>query len=97
MRQSKTMLILFSLVIATQASAADTIILPAKNGGIPFNHRKHAEMSDSWAKRCTTCHPTMEGGKIPGFGKDMAHKNCRGCHEEKKTGPTKCRQCHRRL
>ena len=27
--------------------------------------------------------------------KDEAHKFCKGCHETKQKGPTKCGQCHK--
>jgi cytochrome c2 len=37
---------------------------------------------------CTTCHETDKGGKIAASGKEWAHKTCKGCHEEKNTGPT---------
>jgi hypothetical protein len=26
----------------------------------------------------------------------MAHNICKGCHEEKKAGPTKCGECHKK-
>lgn len=96
MKRLIMMIVPYALMSVTPSMGADTITLPAKNGAILFNHRKHAEMAEASPKRCTLCHPTMAGGRIPGFGKDMAHKNCRGCHEEKKAGPTKCGQCHRK-
>ena len=36
--------------------------------------------------------------KAPGkfAGKDEAHKFCKGCHETKQAGPTKCGQCHKK-
>jgi flavoprotein len=76
---------------ASGAMAADVITLPAKNGDVTFNHKKHQEA----VKDCKICHEKGPG-KIEGFGKDMAHKNCKGCHEEKKMGPTKCGDCHKK-
>ena len=40
--------------------------------------------------------PRKAGGKIEGFGKDWAHKTCKGCHQEKAKGPTKCGDCHKK-
>ena len=65
--------------------------LPAKNGNVSFNHKKHQDA----IKDCKACHATEKGGKIEGFGKDFAHKTCKGCHETKKAGPTKCGECHK--
>jgi flavoprotein len=73
------------------ALAADTITLPAKNGDITFPHKKHQEL----LKDCKLCHEKGPG-KIEGLGKDWAHKTCKGCHEEKKAGPTKCSECHKK-
>jgi len=43
---------------------------------------------------CTKCHSTAAGGKIEGFGKDIAHKTCKDCHAAGK-GPTSCKECHK--
>ena len=73
------------------ATDTTTVVLPAKNGNVTFPHKKHQDMI-----KCTTCHETEEGGKIASLGKDWAHKTCKGCHEEKKQGPTKCGECHKK-
>ncbi len=75
---------------AGMALAADTMTLPAKNGNVTFPHKTHQALG------CTKCHATDKGGKIEGFGKDWAHKTCKGCHEEMKKGPTKCADCHKK-
>ena len=80
-----------TLFAANLAIAADVMTLPAKNGNITFQHKKHQEM----LKDCKICHEKGPG-KIEGFGKDFAHKNCKGCHETKKAGPTKCGECHKK-
>ena len=80
-----------TLVTAGMALAADTISLPAKNGNITFPHKKHQEL----LKDCKICH-AKGPGKIADLGKDWAHKTCKGCHEEKKAGPTKCSECHKK-
>jgi flavoprotein len=80
-----------TLAAANLALAADTITLPAKNGNITFEHKKHQET----LKDCKICHEKGPG-KIEGFGKDFAHKTCKGCHEERKAGPTKCGECHKK-
>ena len=68
----------------------EKIVLEAKNGNVTFPHREHASRLD-----CKTCHEGTPG-KIPGFGKDKAHPLCRGCHQEKGAGPTKCGDCHKK-
>ena len=82
-------LTLFTAGIA-MAAAPETITLLAKNGNVTLNHKMHETYG------CTKCHATEAGGKIEGIGKDWAHKTCKGCHEEKKQGPTKCGECHKK-
>jgi hypothetical protein len=45
---------------------------------------------------CKTCHGEGTPGKLSLGGKDPAHKLCTGCHTEKKAGPTKCFDCHKK-
>lgn len=77
--------------VAAVAAGPDTISLPAKNGNVAFSHKAHQDK----LKDCKVCHE-KGAGKIEGFGKDVAHKTCKGCHEEKKAGPTKCGECHKK-
>lgn len=71
--------------------AADVIDLPAKNGNVSFPHKKHQET----LKDCKVCHEKAPG-KIEGFGKDWAHKTCKGCHSDMGKGPTSCKDCHKK-
>ena len=80
-----------TIFAAGAALAADTITLPAKNGNVTFNHKMHQDT----LKDCKICHEKGPG-KIEGFGKELAHKTCKGCHETKKAGPTKCGECHKK-
>jgi len=73
---------------AGTAFAADVIEMKR---GVKFDHKAHQEL----LKDCTKCHATATGGKIEGFGKDLAHKTCKGCHSEAKKGPTGCKECHK--
>ena len=73
------------------AAGPESISLPAKMGNVSFPHKKHQEL----LKECKICHEKGPG-KIEGLGKDWAHKTCKGCHEEKKKGPTKCGECHKK-
>lgn len=83
-----------TLFCAGFAAADNTVVvLPAKNGNVTFPHKKHQDMPEM---KCTTCHDTEKGGKIASLGKDWAHKTCKGCHEEKKMGPAKCGECHKK-
>lgn len=80
-----------TIFCAGTALAADEIVLNAKNGNVTFNHKKHQES----LKDCKVCHEKGPG-KIEGFGKDFAHKTCKGCHEQMKKGPTRCGECHKK-
>ena len=75
-------------VFAGTAFAADVMEMKK---GVTFNHKAHAEA----LKDCKKCHEKAEGGKIEGFGKDVAHKKaCKECHVEMKKGPVSCKGCH---
>ncbi len=76
---------------ASFAMAADVMTFPAKMGPVTFPHKMHQEL----LKNCKVCHPTKPG-KIEGFGKDVAHKLCIGCHKSKGMGPTTCMACHKK-
>ena len=83
------MVALCLVAFAGSAFAADSITMKK---GVVFNHKAHSEA----LKDCTKCHKTAAGGKIEGFGKDLAHaKGCKGCHAEMKKGPTACKECHK--
>ena len=82
------------LAIATFAGtafAADVMEFPASMGKVTFPHKMHQEM----LKDCKKCHEGAPG-KFEGFGKEWAHKNCRGCHGEMGKGPTTCKECHKK-
>ncbi|HTG81500.1 MAG TPA: cytochrome c7 [Geobacteraceae bacterium] len=81
-----------TLFTAGIALAADTMTFPAKMGDVTFNHKMHQDL----LKDCKKCHATDAGGKIEGFGKDAAHKLCKGCHTDMGKGPTKCGDCHKK-
>ena len=80
-----------AVAFAGTAVAAEVMEFPATMGKVTFNHKKHQEA----LKECKLCHEKGPG-KIEGFGKEWAHKTCKGCHEEKKAGPTKCSDCHKK-
>lgn len=80
----------FSSVVL--AAGPDTIELPASIGKVTFNHKQHQEN----LKDCSKCHASPTGGKIAGFGKDLAHNTCKGCHAANNKGPTSCKECHKK-
>lgn len=86
----KVVAMVMVLAFSGAAFAADVMDLPAKNGAVKFNHKQHSALG------CTKCHKDDKGGKIEGFGKDMAHKTCKGCHQDGGKGPTKCGDCHKK-
>jgi cytochrome c5 len=79
---------LLLVTVAGPACAAPEVI-EMKNR-IRFRHRAHM----TYTGTCKACH--LDGiGKIPGFGKEWAHRNCRGCHKELNRGPNRCSECHK--
>ena len=74
-----------STVIKIDTDVPGKLIL---NKGTSFNHDTHHSLD------CKKCHDGKPGN-IPGFGKDYAHKNCKGCHQDMRKGPTSCKDCHR--
>jgi opacity protein-like surface antigen len=85
----KKMIIAVLAVTAFAGSAVAADVMPMKKD-VSFKHKAHAEA----LKDCTKCHASAAGGKIEGFGKDYAHKTCKGCHAEMNKGPVKCDGCH---
>lgn len=92
----KKFAVIFALTLfcTSPLNAADTKILPAPNAGdVTFTHRLHQDR----LKSCTACHKDDKGGKIEKLSqKTEAHNLCKGCHETKKIGPTKCGECHKK-
>jgi len=64
-------------------------VLKFKNG-VTFPHRAHQKYIKS---DCKQCH-RKSIGKIPDFGKDIAHRMCRTCHAMRQAGPAACKECH---
>ena len=95
-------IVLIILLIASSSGAAD--IITFKNGMV-FDHKGH--QTDKVGK-CFVCHDnvsvsedgktvtTTEPGKIRGFGKEWAHKNCTDCHDLFGEGPVACPDCHKK-
>jgi hypothetical protein len=87
-----TFIAIFSLVaFASAAIAAAPPETISMKRNVQFSHKVHAEM----LKDCTKCHSSAAGGKIEGFGKDWAHKQCKECHTTMQKGPTTCKACHK--
>lgn len=81
--------IVLTLAFAVSAVAADSVVYPAANGNVTFNHKGH-----SAKLACKECHGSGAPGKIA-INKDKAHSLCKGCHASTK-GPTKCADCHKK-
>ena len=79
-----------TLAFAVSALAADSVVYTAKNGNVTFDHLGHSKKSE-----CKACHGEGAPAKIA-LGKDKAHTLCKGCHADKKAGPTKCGECHKK-
>lgn len=76
---------------AFNAFAADVLML---RHGVEFNHKRHQIEK---VGVCTVCHDEQVG-KIRGFGKEWAHKNCINCHNLHNEGrPVNCGGCHKTM
>ena len=64
------------------------VVFPTSFGKVTFDHPGHGKRN-----ACTACHKTGPPTKIA-LTKDSAHALCKGCHEQKTAGPTKCTVCH---
>lgn len=78
----------FLLVLAATSSFAGDVFVFKK--GVKFDHHNHQTEK---VGVCKVCHEETPG-KIVGFGKTWAHKNCVECHDLYQTGPTGCSGCH---
>jgi hypothetical protein len=81
------------LLITSAAHAKDGADIIYLKNGVTFPHRAHQSYLKS---DCKNCHRKEVGtGKIPGFGKDIAHRMCKTCHAIRKAGPAACKDCHK--
>jgi len=85
----KNVVIALCTVVALAGTAFAGDVLEFKKG-VKFPHKSHQEL----LKDCKKCHEKAPG-KIEGFGKDWAHKTCKGCHADMKKSPTSCKDCHK--
>ncbi|WP_221252514.1 cytochrome c3 family protein [Desulfuromonas versatilis] len=72
------------------AAGPESIVLEAKNGNVTLSHKMHGEQFG-----CPACHGEAAPGKFAP-DKDWAHEVCKGCHQDKGAGPTKCGDCHKK-
>jgi hypothetical protein len=87
--------IVSAIILVASASFADEgpEFLKFKNG-VTFPHRSHQNFLKS---DCRNCHKKELGpGKIPTFGKDIAHRMCKTCHAIRQAGPSACKDCHKK-
>jgi hypothetical protein len=78
------------LAFAVSAMAADSYNYTAKNGNVAFDHKGHSAKLE-----CKLCHGDAAPAKIA-IDKDKGHALCKGCHADKKAGPVKCGECHKK-
>ncbi|MBK5275530.1 MAG: cytochrome c3 family protein [Desulfuromonadales bacterium] len=81
--------VLLVVALLTQNAFAADVIEFKHN--VEFDHQSHK--MDKVGK-CVVCHE-QKPGKIAGFGKTWAHKNCIDCHDLYQEGPRRCGGCHR--
>lgn len=80
-----------------------------KKAPVTFPHEEHAEKfgcqachhietADVEPESCFNCHgkdPDIPDPSVSGSKENPFHILCRGCHQEKGEGPTKCGECHK--
>lgn len=85
----KTLISVLTVVYLFSLAYADEPPKIIKFKDVVFDHEGHKG-------DCISCHDTQEGNsKISGFGKDIAHEKCVGCHKALGSGPTVCKECHK--
>jgi hypothetical protein len=91
---SRTLVAILAMLSLAESVFATPVIIKMKNG-VEFNHWVHMAkvVMISEGGTCHKCHASGPG-RIPGFGRDWAHENCRGCHGELNRGPYNCSGCH---
>lgn len=98
--------------VAFADNGPETIVLKAKKGNVTFHHHKHqsrmecgechhgpghsAYTEGMQIHECDECHKAGFPNKKLAKPMKAFHKNCKGCHKEKKAGPTKCSGCHKK-
>lgn len=85
----KTAILAAALLLFATSAIASPEVISMKNR-VKFPHKDHM----AWTGTCRACHDKGPG-KIVGFAKEWAHKNCKGCHAELAKGPVKCSGCHK--
>lgn len=87
----KNMIVIVLALFSSNLFAADVLTL---KHGVEFNHKSHQTEK---VGSCTVCHGEHVG-KINGFGKEWAHKNCINCHKLHNEGrPANCGGCHKTM
>ena len=90
MKKAFAVVVMVLFVVASVAVAGDTRTVQSITGNVTFNHKVHGETAG-----CKACHTEATPAKLT-LNKDSAHKLCKGCHDTKKAGPTKCFDCHKK-
>lgn len=88
----KRLIVIIIALIASNSFSSDILML---KHGVEFNHKRHQTEE---VGLCTVCHEEQVG-KIRGFGKDWAHKNCINCHKIHNDDglPVDCGGCHKTM
>jgi hypothetical protein len=97
------------LVISAEPPGQIVIdVIQKSRAPVPFDHEAHVKVVDKCnvchhtsdpkgtdVVSCSTadCHGTETVGAKLNL-REAYHKSCRGCHQERKAGPTKCDECH---
>lgn len=75
---------------AAAPSPPKTVTYQASYGQVTFDHQTHAG-----SLACGSCHDSDPPAKIT-LGKEKAHQLCKGCHQDKGSGPVQCNGCHKK-
>ncbi len=100
--------VVFAAGLALAAPPEKMVIKEIQKSKAPvaYNHKAHGEKvkackechhKDEAGKeqKCSACHKAKADGKKIEL-KEAFHKQCKGCHQKAKKGPTKCDECHKK-
>ena len=88
------------IVIDKAQAKKPPVTFPHEQHGETFKCQTchHIETADAEPESCFNCHgkdPNIPDPSVASAKENPFHIRCKGCHQEKGEGPTKCAECHK--